>query len=263
MTPFMAQAGGGGEKVNPVSALKPIVSLDLRCKQCPVHHHAVCAALGGSNLNELADIMIHRHLRPGDNIFHQEETSQLFAIIVSGVVKVTRMFPDCREQIVGLLTTTHSLGDVYTGTSHNNVECVTDVELCCFKRTQFETVLQRHPELERRLSHDVQEDLNEAQDWLMVLGRMGAEEKLATFLLWLCRDYGSHCVSVAGRESTAIIHLPFKREEIAGFLGMTIETVSRKFGSLNSMGFIRLMDSKTIEILDIEALREIAQSCDV
>jgi len=135
--------------------------------------------------------------------------------------------------------------------------------LCCFKRTQFETVLQRHPELERRLLHDVREDLNEAQDWLMVLGRMGAEEKLATFRLWLCRDYGSHCVNVAGRESTAIIHLPFKREEIAGFLGMTIETVSRKFGSLNSMGFIRLMDSKTIEIIDIEALREIAQSCDV
>ena len=97
----------------------------------------------------------------------------------------------------------------------------------------------------------------------MVLGRMGAKEKLATFLLWLCRDYGSPCVNVAGHESNPIIHLPFKREEIAGFLGMTIETVSRKFGSLNSAGFIRLIDSKTIEILDIEALREIAQSCDV
>ena len=124
----------GGGKVSPVSSLKPIVLLDLRCKQCPVRHHAVCEALGGSDLNELADIMIHRHFRPSDEIFHQEETSQLFAVIVSGVVKLTRMFPDGREQIVGLLTATHSLGDVYTGMSHNSIECVTDVELCCFKR---------------------------------------------------------------------------------------------------------------------------------
>jgi CRP/FNR family transcriptional regulator len=240
-----------------------MVLRDLRCNQCPVRNHAICAALGGSNLNELADIMIHRHFHSGDEIFHQEETSQLFAVIVSGVVKLTRTFPDGREQIVGLLTTTHSLGDVYNGTSHNNVECVTDVELCCFKRTQFEAVLQRHPELERRLFNDVREDLNDAQDWLMVLGRMGAKEKLATFILWLCKDYGSHCVNVPGPESNPIIHLPFKREEIAGFLGMTIETVSRKFGSLVSIGFIRLIDSKTVEILDIEALREIAQSCDL
>jgi len=252
----------GEGKASTVSVLKSSVLLDLRCKQCPVHHHAVCAALCGSDLNELADIMIHRHFRSGEEILHREETSQLFAIIVSGVVKLTRTFPDGREQIVGLLTTTHSLGDVYTGINHNSVECVTDVELCCFKRVQFETVLQRHPELQRRLSLDVLEDLNEAQDWLMVLGRMGAKEKLATFILWLWKDYSGHCVNCAGREQSPIIHLPFKREEIAGFLGITIETVSRKFGSLNSMGFIRLIDSKTIEILDIEALREIAQYCD-
>ena len=121
--------------------LEPVVQFDLRCTQCPVRHHAVCSALDGSHLHELSDIMAHRHFSAGDEILHQEETSQLFAVIVSGVVKLTRMLPDGREQIVGLLTATDTLGEVNASVSHNSAECVTDVELCCFKRMQFEAVL--------------------------------------------------------------------------------------------------------------------------
>ena len=104
---------------------------------CPVRHRAVCHALDGSNLHELSDIMVHRHFKAGDSIFHQDETSQLFAIIVSGVVKLTRLLPDGRQQIVGLLSDADCLGNPFTADSHDEAECVTDVELCCFRRAHL------------------------------------------------------------------------------------------------------------------------------
>ena len=157
-----------------LSRLEPVVQLDLRCTQCPVRHHAICSALDGQHLHELSDNVIHRHFSAGDEILHQEETSKLFAVIVSGVVKLTRMLPDGREQIVGLLTATDTLGEIDASVSHNSAECVTDVELCCFKRTQFETVLREHAELGKYLLHKSRQDLEKAQQFMTLLGRLGA-----------------------------------------------------------------------------------------
>jgi CRP/FNR family transcriptional regulator len=242
--------------------LEPVVQFDLRCTQCPVRHHAVCSALDGSHLHELSDIMAHRHFSAGDEILNQEETSQLFAVIVSGVVKLTRMLPDGREQIVGLLTATETLGEVNASVSHNSAECVTDVELCCFKRTQFEAVLREHSELGQYLLLKSRQDLEKAQQLMTLLGRMGAIEKVASFLLWLWREEQSHCLHKAESDGNPTINLLLKREEIATFLGATIETISRNISKLRTMGMIKLIDTKVIEITDIQGLRRIAQSDD-
>ena len=242
--------------------LEPVVQLDLRCTQCPVRHHAVCSALDGSHLHELSDIMIHRHFSAADEILYQEETSNLFAVIVSGVVKLTRTLPDGREQIVGLLTATDTLGEVNASVSHKSAECVTDVELCCFKRTQFEAVLREHSELGQYLLQKSRQDLEKAQQLMTLLGRMGATEKVASFLLWLWREGQSHCLHKAESDGNPTINLLLTRAEIANFLGTTIETVSRKISKLRSMGLIKLSETKVIEITDIQGLRQIAQSDD-
>jgi len=238
----------------------PLVVFDLRCTQCPVRHHAVCSALDGSHLHELSDIMTHRHFSAGDEILHQEETSQLFAVIVSGVVKLKRMLPDGREQIVGLLAATDTLGEVNASVSHNSAECVTDVELCCFKRTQFETVLREHSELGQYLLLKSREDLENAQQLVILLGRLGALEKVASFLLWLWQEEQSHCLHKVESDGNSTINLLLTRAEIANFLGTTLETVSRKISKLKSMGMIKQIDMKTLEICDVDGLREIAQS---
>ena len=245
-----------------MSRLEPVVQLDLRCAQCPVRHHTVCSTLHGSELHELSDIMTHRHFSAGDEILHQEETSQLFAVIVSGVVKLTRMLPDGREQIVGLLTATDTLGEVKASVSHNSAECVTDVESCCFKRTQFEAVLREHSELGQYLLQKSRQDLEKAQQLMTLLGRLGAIEKVASFLLWLWREEQSHCLHKAKSDEIPTINLLLTRAEIANFLGMTLETVSRNISKLKSKGLIKLIDTKVIEITDIQGLRQIAQSDD-
>ena len=121
-----------------MAELVPELHLDLRCAQCPVRDYAICSALDTPQIHELTDIMTHRHFPAGEEILHQDETSQLFAIIVRGIVKLSRMLPDGREQIVGLLTGSDVIGDIETPVSNNSAVCVTDVELCCFRRKQFD-----------------------------------------------------------------------------------------------------------------------------
>ena len=168
------------------------------------------------------------------------------------------MAPDGRQQIVGLLSDADCLGDVFSAVSHDGAECVTDVELCCFQHKQFDAVLKAHPELEHRLLQKTADDLNEARQWIFALGQKIATEKLATFLLWLLKERQSHCVYALRLEGIPVVHIPFSRREIADFLGLTIETISRIFSKLKASGMIRLIDSRNIEICDTDGLRQIA-----
>ncbi|MGB5212455.1 MAG: Crp/Fnr family transcriptional regulator [Anderseniella sp.] len=202
--------------------------------------------------------MTHRHFCAGDEVLHQDETSQLFAIIVRGIVKLTRMLPDGREQIVGLLSGSDILGDIETAVSHDSAQCVTDVEVCCFRRKQFEAVLEKHHELAHHLLKKASANLDEARDWMMVLGRLGAMEKVARFILWQCNKEYPGCIHQTSQQTRQIVHMTLKREEIAGFLGMTIETVSRNMSKLRADGIIDMPNAKDIRITDIDRLRDIA-----
>ncbi len=237
----------------------PAEEADLRCKRCPVRHHSICRALDESHRHELSDIMIHRHFAVGQEIIHQGDASKLFAIIVSGVVKLIRVLPDGRQQIVGLLSGAACLGDVFSAVSHDSVECVTDVELCCFQRPQIESVFKTHPELEHRLFQSVAKDLEDAREWMLTLGRRTAREKVATFLLWLGKDEQNHCPDAPKPQDDPILDIPFARHEIADFLGLTLETVSRIFSRLNATGVIKLSGAKSVEIRDINVLRQLAE----
>lgn len=241
-----------------MTELVPEVHLDLRCANCPVRHHAICSALDTPHIHELTDIMTHRHFCAGDEVLHQDETSQLFAIIVRGIVKLTRMLPDGREQIVGLLSGADILGDIETAVSHDSAQCVTDVEVCCFRRKQFEAVLEKHHELAHHLLKKASANLDEARDWMMVLGRLGAMEKVARFILWQCNKEYPGCIHQTSQQTRQIVHMTLKREEIAGFLGMTIETVSRNMSKLRADGIIDMPNAKDIRITDIDRLRDIA-----
>ncbi len=238
----------------------PIVEQDLRCTQCPVYHHSVCQALGGIYLDDLAEIMTPRHFDAGTEIVHQGDTSNLFGIITSGIVKLTRMLPDGRQHIVCLLSEADCIGDVFSALSHDSAMCVTDVELCCFQREQFDEIIKTHPNLGHHLLHRVTQDLEEAREWLTALGRKNSIERVAMFLLWSWNEEHNHCAYLSKPASNRILHVPLSREEIADFLGLTFETVSRNISKLDADGVIELINAKCIEIRNLDNLRRIAAS---
>jgi CRP/FNR family transcriptional regulator len=242
-------------KVPAASLTQP---LDKLCQVCPARPLSICANLEGSSLHRLAGMMTHREFSAHQEIIHQEETSNLVAIIISGLVKLTRLLPDGREQIVAILSRGHSIGEVYEDLSHDSVQCITDVTLCCFRKAEFERVLESEPAIEREFVSRLQHDLNDARDWLTVLGRLTAREKVASFLSYLASN--EDFTETDDSNGEQLISLPLRRAEIAGFLGLTIETVSRNITHLRRMGIISMEDAQHVRIIDRQALAALGQA---
>ena len=229
-----------------------------RCSQCPVRSNALCCGLDDEESQELSGLMRHRNYKAGSSLFHQEDTSELFAILISGTVKLIREGADGRCQIVGFLSEGDCLGDLFQDISHQSAECLTDVVLCCFARKEFEAFLRKHPQLEHHLFLRVMHQLDETREWLFTLGQQKAPERLASFLIWLWRKSGSSFGRVPIQQDDNLVDCAFTRQEIADFLGLTVETVSRNFTKFRQDKLINLHADKRIEILDIDALKRLA-----
>jgi len=229
-----------------------------RCTDCSLRNNGICCELADEHLHELSSIMSHRHFTAGSEIIHQDDTSELFAIVMTGTIKLTRMLEDGRQQIVGLLSTTDCLGSLYSGTSHDSAECVTDVTLCSFPCKKFEAVLEAHPELQHRLLLRTMKDLDDAREWVLALGQKNAGEKSAMFLVWLVDKQQWQHSNRSDPGAPLVLQIPFTRHEIGNFLGLTLETVSRQFSKLKRAGVIGLPGAKLIEIKDVDALRCLA-----
>lgn len=226
-----------------------------RCEQCAIRHKAVCAALSDDELASLSRIARTRHVEAGQVILSDEEEAGFFANVVDGTVKLSKTMSDGRQQIVGLQFAPDFLGRAYGPVNRFFAEAATDVELCCFPRARFEDLLHQHPGLEHRLFEHTLEELDAAREWMLLLGRKTAEEKVASFLMMIA----SRAPNIGCRHSDELnfvqFELPLTRTDIADFLGLTIETVSRQFTRLRTQGIIGITDKRQISVPDIDALQ--------
>jgi CRP/FNR family transcriptional regulator, anaerobic regulatory protein len=232
------------------------------CDKCVVRNRALCGALGPEDLAKLAQITHKKHFEPGQTILAEDEIPDCFANIVSGVVKLTKMLADGRQQIVGLQFASDFLGRPYRPRAPYFAEAATDVELCCFPIADFNKVLKATPELEHRLFETTLDELDAARDWMLILGQKTAQEKVASFIYLLARrTEQTGCAHSRFEESHEIrITLPLTRADMGDFLGLTIETVSRQMTKLKQQGIIKLDGLRTIVVPDVRRLAMIAES---
>jgi CRP/FNR family transcriptional regulator len=216
--------------------------------------------LTSDELHVVSGMMRHRYFGVGDQIIHQDDVSELFAVVVSGTIKLTRTLPDGREQIVALLAETDCLGSLFDEQSHETAQCVTDVVLCCFPRDRFKALFADHPDLERRLLALATKDLDDARDWLLTLGRKNAAEKVATFLVWLSKKQHRTQPQFLQAPSDLVIDLPLSRQEMGDLLGLTMETVSRHMNKLSQANVIKLdAQGHRVVVEDFDMLERLAQ----
>lgn len=219
-----------------------------RCIDCLVRDSALCAALCDSELAALSDIGRRKIVPKGAVVAWEGDENPLCANIVSGALKLLKSTPDGQEQTVGLLFQGDFVGQPFTNTGELTAVALADSDLCIYPRGQFERVLADRPRLERALLERTMRSLNEARDRQLTLARKSAKARLAGFLLGLARE------GAAG-----IVELPISRGDIADYLGLTIETVSRQFTELKSSGVIDASrGGRTVAVVDRTALQSIA-----
>ena len=221
------------------------------CADCAARPLGVCAALNPDDLRELDHLGHHVCFMPRQTVFAQEELTTSFYNLREGVMRLYKLLPDGRRQIVGFAVPGDFLGMATSARHGFPADALGRVAVCRFSKASFARFVEDKPNLLRRINELVVRELSLAQDHMVLLGRRSAEEKVASFLLgW--RDRLARLGDV-----TNMVPLPMGRQDIADFLGLTIETVSRTFTKLERDGLIDIVPVGVV-LLDLERVQSLA-----
>ncbi|AUW47653.1 Crp/Fnr family transcriptional regulator [Rhizobium leguminosarum] len=224
------------------------ITVPVACRSCQARHGVICGALSSSQLRELGRHSLRRKVDAGSEIIAQGSDSSFYSNIMRGVVKLCKVMPDGRQQIVGLQFAPDFVGRPFVRESTLSAEAATDSEICIFPRNLLDRMISETPELQRSLHDQALKELDAAREWMLTLGRRTAEEKVASLL---------HLIATHAEPQTATstaFDLPLSRAEIADFLGLTIETVSRQMTRLRKSGVILIENLRHIIIPDMDEL---------
>jgi CRP/FNR family transcriptional regulator len=176
--------------------------------------------------------------------------------VVEGCVSLSRIMADGRRQMVGLLFPSDFIGRPMRPVAPFDAIAVTEVRLCIFSRSRFEGMLRETPTLEQRLLEMTLDELDSAREWMVLLGRKTAKEKIASFFAIAARRLA--LVRQVALEDGVSLDLPLTREDMADYLGLTIETVGRQISALKKEGLVDMKDARHLTIPDFGALLEVA-----
>jgi len=221
------------------------------CQACESRHRGVCGALTSEQLLQLSKHSSRRTVEPGTELVSESTQTKNYANIISGVVKLSKMMADGRQQIVGLQFAPDFLGRPFRAENGVSAETATEVKVCSFSKTVIERMIKDTPELEHKLLEQTLDELDEARDWMLTLGRKTAGEKVASFVLLIA----THAFPDNEADS-AVFDLPMSRIDIADFLGLTMETVSRQLTKLRKDDVIRIVNNRHVTVPDLTRLSE-------
>jgi CRP/FNR family transcriptional regulator len=195
-----------------------------------------------------------RTLARGETLFTAGDPFAACATLISGALKISAVDAEGEERILALVHPAGFVGEMFAPFAHYDVVSLTDSTLCVFGGSEMEKAIERYPALARALLRRSQEDLHSARDLLALSGKREAGSKLAALILGL-----AHGASDSSCHPAASFDLPLTRGEMAGMLGITIETVSRRLSAFERDGLIRRNGARGILIADRARLEALAQ----
>ena len=222
------------------------------CSACPIRHRAVCARCDADELERLSQIKFYRSFKAGETIVWAGDDLDFVASVVGGVASLAQTMEDGRRQMVGLLLASDFIGRPNRKTVAYDVTAVSDVTLCCFRRKPFEELLVDTPHVSQRLLEMTLDELDAAREWMLILGRKTAREKIASFLSIIARRETHGSGAEVG--SDVVFELPLTREAMADYLGLMLETVSRQMSGLKRDGVIQLEGKRRVVVPDFNTL---------
>ena len=205
------------------------------CSDCAIRGIAVCASLDPAELREFEHLGRRVHFATGETVFSEEDITTSFFNLLEGVMRLYKLLPDGRRQIVGFALPGDFLGMNMSSRHNFSADAIGAVTACQFAKVPFGRFIEDRPHLLQRINELAIRELSQARDHMVLLGRRSADEKVATFLL----GWRERLIALKGSSNT--VPLPMSRQDIADYLGLTIETVSRTFTKLERHGAIEII----------------------
>ncbi|MFT6304450.1 MAG: CRP/FNR family transcriptional regulator [Candidatus Azotimanducaceae bacterium] len=179
-----------------------------------------------------------------EHVYMEGESKRYVYLVLAGVVGTYKAQLDGRRQIISFASEGDIVGFDYLDFYSDNAQAFSNVQLRCISVSAIDELMGIDPEFSRNMLRMTSLELIKTREQLLSLGCQSAMEKLANFLLQFCRINHSR-----GKKPNKI-HLPMTRRDIADYLGLTIETVSRKFTLMRTLGVIQLLSNTEILVID-------------
>lgn len=212
------------------------------CGSCSARRLSVCCVLESDGLRKLNAASDRISFAPGDLLVREGDPAGHLFNITGGDVRVHKLLPNGRRQIVGFLSAGDFLGLASGDRYAFSAEALTEGSACRFRKNEYRRLLAEMPDLEHALLDRASNELKAAHDQILLLGRKTAIERLASFLV----ELANRAVRAGGDGRK--VTLPMSRAEIADYIGLTPETVSRTTTELKTRGIIRSPSMDTISI---------------
>lgn len=222
------------------------------CLGCASKRFGICHPLDASALDEISHDS-DRHCLPAKSVlFREGDAATRSYSVLEGTVKLSRLLPDGRQQVVGFRFRGDLVGYTAGPTYPFDAELLTPGQFCRIERGRLDTLLRRYPLMERRVLDMCLGELAATQEHLVTVARRSAESRVAAFLLGLSEAHRRRGLAQAD------LPMPMTRGDIGDFLGLTLETVSRTFTAFKRAGWIAEPGGQKLRILDMGMLQSLA-----
>jgi len=203
-------------------------------------------------LEKLDALKTYKTFQAGQTIVHAGDRVEFVGSVMRGVAALSKNLIDGRRQIVGLLLPSDFIGSLNQKISPFDVEAISEVTICQFPKSRFEALVLSSPELKRGLLEVALDELDTAREWMLLLGRKTAREKISSLLVILAH----HDAAQYGHNPADGLFFPvlLPRADMADYLGLSFETVSRQISALKNDGIIVLDDLQHIRVPDFAML---------
>ncbi len=223
------------------------------CSYCSVRRLCLPVSVEKEEIELIDELVTDRpHLKKSEYLFHAGDKFRSLYAIKSGAVKTFGSTRDGREQITGFHFAGELIGlDAIGNNMHNcNDVALEKTVICDLPYSDIEGISTQIPSIQREITRLMSVEIRNDEDMLMAMGSMRAEQRVACFLFNLHRRLRSSSNDVIS------LRLPMTREEIGNYLGLSLETVSRRMSSLQEDGIINV-ENRLITLRDIEALQQL------
>lgn len=234
--------------------------MERNCDKCTGNYCAkkvsIFSILEETELKEVVDKVISKEYKKGQNIFSDGDISDKLYIINTGSIKVFKYTREFKEQIVYILSEGDIIGDLSLlkeSRFEYNAEALENSNICTLGKKDFDAIIMKKPYIALKLLENVHDRLVSLERLVQTLSTKDIEARVAGMLISFLKDFGCEIGGLIE------INAPLSREEMASYIGITRETVSRKLTLFQEQGLIELVGNKKIIIKNIEALKELCE----
>lgn len=212
----------------------PVGREPVSCDLCRIRENSICADLGAKELVHVEKTMARRTVAKGSALMAESEPNDSLYVLVQGSFRLSKVLEDGRRQITGFLFPGDFVGVRTTSANAYSAEALEDSRVCQFPHKFLDAIATDCPGVKDRLIARGQTEYHKAQDHIVLLGKKTAEERVESFLQLVANSIGE-------TESPGVVAtpLPMPRQDIADYLGLRLETLSRTLSNLKRKGMIR------------------------